>query len=148
MLLKAKKPYGIKPNRNITLRTTKSNVKLGQLPIKDDFYMAIIMNTQYVDTGEEHSAYGIITDYTSKEKFENDNIMEYSKETSLFYQCPSYEQSLKELKNKIKKWSNNNLLIAKVLVSMAASSPEHSFWCYENPGDLVDGTTYQPIFEM
>jgi hypothetical protein len=142
MLLKAKKPYGIKPNRNVVLRTTESNVKLGDLPIKDDRYMSIIMNTSYVDTGEEHSAYGIITTY-SDESFEIDEETKYSKNTSQFYQCPSYDASLKDLKEKIENWTNGNLLAAKILVAMASSSPDHCFWKSTVPIDKKSKYSFQ-----
>lgn len=142
MLLKAKKPYGIKPNKNIVLRTTFSEISLGSLPLKNDMFMDIIMNTKYVDTEETYSVYGITTNY--KEKiFNNTESTEYGEETSQFYQCPSYDASLKELKNKIKRWSNNNILMAKVLVFMAASSPEHIFWQYSSASKEMDENVYE-----
>lgn len=142
MLLKAKKPYGLKPNRNVKLRITESNVILGYLPIKDNYYMDIIMNTNYADTGGEYSVYGITTTY-SKDDFNNDEKTKYSKETSQFYQCPSYDASLKELRTKIKIWSSGNILMAKILVAMAASSPDHGFWNSTTPADQTTATAYE-----
>lgn len=138
LLLKAKKPYGIKPNRDILHRTTESSVKLGSIPVKNDFFMDIIMETKFVDNNELYSAYGITTEY-KKTKLTEEEKLQYTKETSKFYRGPSYDASLREIKRKLIMWSNNDILIAKILVTMAASSPEHPFWRTHNGMEKTTG---------
>lgn len=145
MLLKSKKPYGIKPNRNIVLRTTSSSVSLGSIPIKDNNYMDILMRTEYIDNKELHSVYGITTEY-KKTNLDEEECLEYGKNTSKFYQGPSYDSSLKEIREKLFNWSKGDILFAKVLSVMAASSPEHNFWNIDNPSKKYPGISQDIVY--
>ena len=142
MLLKAKKPYGMKPNRNKLIRNTTSSVTLGSIPVKDDRYMKMMMTTSFIGTDDVHSLYGLNTLYSDKD-ISKDNLSEYTSSTSSFYKGPSYDVSLKELAAKLEYWSRGNLVFAKILSSIAAASPEHPFWKQQVPGQKGSNIAYK-----
>lgn len=155
MLLKARKPYGSKPNRNKKYMYTFSKVSLGSIKVPNPNYLDIFMETRSVQSNEIVSMYRIVTKKTDKEfsdtainpksdaELKQSLHIEFGSKTSIFYQGPSYEFALRDLAFKLKKATDNNIALAKVLATYASVSPEHPIWEQNTPGQKGMGLGYK-----
>lgn len=155
LLLKMRKPYGIKPNRSKKIMFAKTKVYLSSTPKNCPTYVGIQASTSMIDTKMACTYYFIKTHITSStiedQVIKSNSLLnkkngfsfKFGEITSPFYKGVSYDSSLRELAVKLESYTKGNIVAAKLLLPYAASNPEHPIWDMYYPGEKGLGVGYK-----